>query len=210
MESLAAFKSHICQKHDLINTVKIGRPDLRNRTTSLVFGLFLLSLLTLFFVAKSDSPKPSTGSSTNTIMFKALIDGADTVKIHGNKIWYEHESWELPGKSHGRDEPTIINGQKWRPRWKGNRNLAFSFAGWGVRLEIRPPSTDNRSTAFTGLKPAFHPQSPAKIQLTKITGRGDVTISQMPGPDNDQTLAIHFDDQSFMGADWYEVTIDWK
>lgn len=187
-----------------------------NRKKSLVYALSLLCLLSLlslvilFLLTKPSPQAPPTGSS-KTIRFKALIDGADTVKIRGNKMWYEHESWELPGKSHGRDEPTIINGTKWHPGWKNlNRNSGFSIAGWLVRLEISRPSNDNRSTVFARLNPAFNPQSPADIRLTKITGRGTVTISQMPGPENNQTLAIHFDDGSFMGADWYEVTIDWK
>jgi hypothetical protein len=182
-----------------------------NRKTLLACGLFVLSLLTLFLMTPPGAQRHSTDSSVKTIRFRAFIDGADTVKIQGNKIWYEHESWELPGKSHGRDEPTIINGKKWRPAWKStHRDMGFTLAGWVVRLDIHRASNDNRSSAFAGLNPAFDPQSPAEIRLTKIEGRGTVEISQMPGPKNNQTLALHFDDESFMGADWYEVTIDWK
>ncbi|HEV7925145.1 MAG TPA: hypothetical protein VGR14_07320 [Verrucomicrobiae bacterium] len=53
-------------------------------------------------------------------------------------------------------------------------------------------------------------QSPAETKLTKIDARGGVTISQMPSPENDQTLAIHLDDSQIMGAAWYEVEISWK
>ena len=43
----------------------------------------------------------STTPSSHIIKIKALIDGADVVKIQGNKLWYEHESWELPGRWNG-------------------------------------------------------------------------------------------------------------
>jgi len=126
------------------------------------------------------------GNSSRTIQIKALIDGADTVKIQGNKIWFEHETFDLPGKWQNRDEATFINGKPWRPEWH-----------------------DKTSVPFENLKPAFKPQSPAEIKLTKLIGRGVVKIAQLPAPENDQTLAVRFDDESFGGADWYEVRIDW-
>jgi hypothetical protein len=129
----------------------------------------------------------ATDSPGKTITIRALIDGADTIKIHGHEIWYVHESWDLPGRWQGRDEATTINGKPWRPEWNGDK-----------------------STPFEGLKPAFKPKSPAETRLTTLTGRGDVTISQMPSPDNDETLAIHLDDSQLFGAAWYEVQINWK
>lgn len=172
------------------------------------YGLLALLLLALFLLTSPVAHWRPTDSSIKTIRFKALIDGTDTVKIRGGKIWYEHESWELPGKSHGSNEPTIINGKKWYPGWKSNKGYTgFTIAGWEIR---RIGSDHNRSTVFAGLNPAFNPQLPMEIHLTKIAGRGPVTISQMPGPKNNYTLALHFDDGSFGGADWYEVTIDWK
>jgi len=121
---------------------------------------------------------------SKTVKIKAYIDGADTVKIQGRKIWYEHEEFNLPGDHD--TKPTLINGKPWRPAWN-----------------------DNISVAYDGLKPAFHPGSPADIKLTKLAGRGEVQISEMPTPENNQTLAIHFHDEP-PGADWYEVTIVWK
>jgi hypothetical protein len=126
---------------------------------------------------------PATGCS-KAVKIKAYIDGADTVKIQGNKLWYEHEEFDLPGDHD--TKPTLINGKPWRPKWN-----------------------DKISAAYEGLKPAFHPRSPAEIKLTKLTGRGDVQISEMPTPENNQTLSIHFHDEP-PGADWYEVTIAWK
>ena len=127
------------------------------------------------------------GHSSRTIQIKALIDGADTVKIQGNKLWFEHGSFDLPGKWQNRDEPTFINGRPWRPEWHGKT-----------------------SAPFENLEPPFKPQSPAKIKLTKLIGRGVVKITRLPDTENDQTLAVRFDDESFGGADWYEVKIYWE
>jgi hypothetical protein len=124
---------------------------------------------------------------TKTITIKALIDGGDMVNIQGHKIWYEHESWDLPGRWQGRNEPTLINGEKWFPKW-----------------------TAGTSDVFESLEPAFEPRSPSEIVLTKITGRGDARISQWPAPDNNQTLSIHLSDEQFEGAAWYTVAIKWK
>jgi hypothetical protein len=124
-----------------------------------------------------------TGCS-KSVKIKAYIDGSDTVKIQGRKIWFEHEEFNLPGDHD--TKPTLINGKPWRPEWN-----------------------DKISAAYVGLDPVFIPHSPADIKLTKLTGRDEVKISEMPSPENNQTLAVHFNDEP-PGADWYEVTIAWK
>lgn len=157
-------------------------------TNCIIRGLCLLFVITQ---AGCQSTQPTSNnspgqtvsmdSSMKTLTIRALIDGADTVKVQGHKIWYEHESFDLPGRWQGRDEPTFINGKQWHPVWDGEK-----------------------CTPFEGLTPAFKPQSPADTSLTIITARGDVKISQMPAPDNNETLAIHFDDEQILGAAWYK------
>ncbi|ERR1700722_15345776 len=137
--------------------------------------------------SNSSGTTVATDSSSHTIKIRALIDGADTIKIRGHEIWYEHESWDLPGRWQGRDELTMVNDKPWHPEWDGDK-----------------------SAPYEGLKPAFKPQSPSETKLAKINARGDVTISQMPSAENDQTLAIHLDDSDILGAAWYEVEISWK
>jgi hypothetical protein len=125
---------------------------------------------------------------TNVIKIKASIVGADTVKIQGNNVWLEQESWQW-GKH---DEPTLINGKPWHPEWLGEASDAKS------------------SDPYLGLQPAFTPKNPASIKLTKVTGRGEVEVNQLPTPENHETLSIHLDDSDDSGADWYEVTIEWQ
>jgi hypothetical protein len=137
----------------------------------------------------NDSPANAVAkaSTAKMVKFRALIDGADTVKIQGKKIWYVHESWDLPGRWRQHDEPTMINDKPWRQVWH-----------------------DKVSEPFEGLEPAFNPRSAADVKLTKLNGRGEAEISQPPTPENNQTLSIRFDDSSFSEADWYEVKIEWK
>lgn len=119
-----------------------------------------------------------------SVKIKAYIDGADTLKIRRNKIWFEHEEFELPGDHNSK--PTLINNKPWRPQWH-----------------------DNVSSSYESLTPAFNPHSADSVRLTKLSGRGEVAITELPTIQNDETLAIHFKDEP-LGADWYEVTIEWK
>jgi len=120
------------------------------------------------------------GLSHHRLTVRALIDGSDVVKVSGNKLWFEHEEYSLPGKN------IFVNGKAWSPSW-----------------------TNNVSTEFEGLNPAFRPTDAQKIQITKRAGRGTVSIAQFPSPANDETLAVRIDDVDPGGADWYEFVISW-
>ncbi len=120
------------------------------------------------------------GYGQHQLTVKAFIDASDVVKVSGNRLWFEHETGTLPGRN------IFVNGEAWSPSW-----------------------TNNLSTEFVGLKPAFRPRDPQKIQITKRVGRGTVSVAQFPSPANDDTLAVRIDDVDFPGADWYEVVISW-
>lgn len=126
------------------------------------------------------------GSSGNTIKIKAYIDGKDILKIQGNKVWWQHEQAGFPGDPKGGNQPTFINGIAWRPQWDGSNSIPFET-----------------------LAPVFRPKSPAQVTLTKLSGRGDAAISELPTPENNGTLSVYFNDEEG-GADSYEVSILWK
>jgi serine/threonine protein kinase len=123
------------------------------------------------------------GLSHHKLTVRAYIDGRDVVKVSGNKLWFEHETAALPGRT------IYVNGEAWTPDW-----------------------TNNVSTEFMGLTPAFRSANAHDIQITKRAGRGIVSIAQFPSPANEETLAVRLDDD-FPGipggADWYEVVITW-
>ena len=120
------------------------------------------------------------GFGHHQLTVKAFIDSSDVVKVSGNRLWFEHETGTLPGRN------IFVNGKAWSPSW-----------------------TNNVSTEFVGLNPAFRPRDPQNIQITKHIGRGTVSVAQFPSPTNDETLAVRIDDEESGGADWYEVVISW-
>jgi hypothetical protein len=113
------------------------------------------------------------------LTISADIDGSDVVKVSGNKLWIEHEDFQLPQR-------IILNDKVWIPQW-----------------------TTNVSAPFEGLQPPFAPRGPGKIKVSKKAGRGTVTITQRPSAENDQTLAIRIDDNEQGGADRYTIRVSW-
>ncbi len=96
--------------------------------------------------------------SRRALTISADVDGSDVVKVSGNKLWIEHEEFQLPQR-------IIVNDKVWVPQW--NTNV---------------------STPFVGLQPPFAPLDIQKIKVSKKAGRGTVTITQRPSAENDQTL----------------------
>ena len=113
------------------------------------------------------------------LTISADVDGSDVVKVSGNKLWIEHEEFQLPQR-------IILNNKVWIPQW-----------------------TTNVSAPYEGLQPPFAPRDPQKIQVSKKAGRGIVTITQRPSAENDQTLSIRIDDNEQGGADRYTIRVTW-
>jgi RNA polymerase sigma factor (sigma-70 family) len=118
--------------------------------------------------------------SHGTLTIRMHVDGSDFLRVSGNQLWFEHAFYVRP------DNPIYVNGRPWSPTWDGNV-----------------------STKYTGLKPAFNPHNPQRIQLAVTAGRGPVSIAHLPAPDNNQTLSVLIDDNDYDGQDWYEFTISW-
>jgi hypothetical protein len=113
------------------------------------------------------------------LTISADVDGSDVVKVSGNKLWIEHEDFQLPQR-------IILNDKVWVPQW-----------------------TTNVSAPFVGLQPPFAPRDPLKIKVSKKAGRGNVIITQRPSAENDQTLGIRIDDNEQGGADRYTIRVTW-
>jgi hypothetical protein len=113
------------------------------------------------------------------LTIKVTVDGSDVVKVSGNKLWIEHEDFQLPKR-------IIVNDKVWIPQW-----------------------TTNVSAPYEGLQPPFAPRDPGKIKVSKKAGRGTVTITQRPSAENDQTLGIRIDDNEQPGADRYTIQVTW-
>jgi hypothetical protein len=134
-------------------------------------ALALLGVAGMIFVSGCGKP--------HVLTFRAVVDGSDVVKVSGDRLWIEHEEFQLPAQ-------IFINGKPWHPVW-----------------------TDKLSAPLEGLSPAFHPRDPMKVKLTQLKGRGPVSIIQLPTSANDQTLAFRIDDNGWGGADTYEIRVTW-
>jgi serine/threonine protein kinase len=129
----------------------------------------------------------STSQTRHTITLKARIDGRDVLKLQGNKVWWEHELGGLPGDPQGGNAPTFINGVAWRPQWDGSNSLPFVASA-----------------------PFFRRKTPVEVTCTKLSGRGEAAISELPSLSNTNTLSVYFNDVEEGGADWYELSILWQ
>jgi hypothetical protein len=129
-------------------------------------------------------------SEGSAVRIRAYIDGSDTIKIKGNELWYEHHTWDLPGKwrdllrNTDHDDPTFINGTAWKPEWQGNISKPFRF---------RQAAPSREASDWT--------------QVLKVAGRGSVSATDLPKPSNDHTLSILLDDARYGGAEWYEIIV---
>ena len=141
---------------------------------------------------KMTVPKSTITEVRDGLHIMALIDGKDTIKINNNELWYEHHGYNLPGQWWNRadnikyDEPTYINGTAWKPEWQARISKPYRF-----KQSI--PLKENKS----------------QIRLTKIAGRGSVSITEMPQEVNNHTLSILLDDNHYDAALWYEFIIQW-
>jgi len=53
------------------------------------------------------------------------------------------------------------------------------------------------------------PNAEVNVTLTKIRGRGKITLIEQPSIQNNYTAVIQVDDQAIAGSAWYEFTLDW-
>jgi serine/threonine protein kinase/tetratricopeptide (TPR) repeat protein len=169
--------SEVKTEVETISSSKPGsKPAVHRKKPILPFilgaGIIFVLLVAAWFIFHG-KPAPA-------LTIRAFIDGSDVIKVSGHKLWIEHDTAALPGKT------IYINGQAWTPTW-----------------------TRNASSEFDAVNPAFQPRDPQTIRITKRAGRGIVSIEQFPTADNDQTLAVRINDDDFDGADWYEIVISW-
>src|SRR4051794_6598374 len=107
-----------------------------------------------------------SGCGKRELTIKSYIDGSDVVKVSENKVWIEHEDFDLPGKNGNHNYPTYVNGVAWSPEWNEKVSAPYQY-----------------------VKPAFRPKDAQKIKVEKRVGRGTVSITQSPASESG-TLAI--------------------
>lgn len=129
-------------------------------------------------------PKPAVRTA-GILSVLSLIDGSDVLKVSRDRIWFEHESADPPGKWQGRDEPTFVDGREWTPAWQGKK-----------------------CAPFEGLDLPFPLAEGKELFVETTRGRGAVYVQEQPCEANNHTASIYFDDRRPSGADWYEILLD--
>ena len=150
---------------------------------------------TVFSVLLASAALAMTGCVSNSVdisasrlRIRSFVDGCDIVKVQGDKVWFEHQAYALPGQWMGFNEPTFVNGQRWQPTWTGSDSDKFTA---DAALPAREFTADT-------------------LKVVSNTGLGRATVAEYPSKANGYTLAITLDDRNAQGASWYEVGIDWE
>jgi len=122
---------------------------------------------------------PAGKPAERVISLKMRIDGTDVVKVKNGILWVEHKGWQFP-------LDFSVNGHAWKPKW-----------------------LEEKSNEFIGFNSPLAPFNDAKVSVTKTKGRGKARVTQQPSAENNQTLAVEFDDGTFGGSDVYEAKVTW-
>ena len=133
------------------------------------------------------------GGCPGELRVRALIDGQSQLVLQGKTVTWHVIRSAAPGRWDGRNEATTLSGTPWMPVW--------------------PSAGDNRDCNCDS-QPS--PPIPAGLRaieqavtLTKIAGRGAVTINEQPSAANGYTLKVDFSDSS-SGAGWYEIVLGYS
>lgn len=65
--------------------------------------------------------------NAQAVSFAVYVDGSDFVHIQGDKLWFVHESWQLPGGTPPALHPTRINGVEWIPGWNDKTSDKYTL-----------------------------------------------------------------------------------
>ena len=130
-------------------------------------------------------------ATLNTLRIRALIDGPTQLTLGVEGIRWYHSDWTaVPGRHEGRNEPTYLNNDVWYPDWPelGENRGYEAFSSYYNGLDIAP---------FL---------SAPTISLQLSLARDSVSISRQYASGNLFTT-LNFDDLSFFGSDYYDLTI---
>src|SRR3972149_4728298 len=129
---------------------------------------------------------------TATLNISAYIDGPSHIIVRDDAVSWHHLDWAAPGRLDGANEPTYLNGVAWYPTWPDIPDPGNYFC-------------DCDSSTYVGV-PALAMQAQI-ASLEIVQAREIVTIIQQPEAGNDYTLILEFNDNSYGGAEWYEINI---
>jgi hypothetical protein len=130
--------------------------------------------------------------------FQADFDGRDWLVIQGATARWQHfdftpvglhnPSYPATGISSSVNGASLVSSVSWIPSWPNGTGSG----AW--------------SSTYGGLIPAL-PTNPAWVGLNVVSGRGSVSIVQLPSAANTNTLIVEFNDDAISGDALYDVQI---
>lgn len=140
------------------------------------------SLCLLFAVGLLVALPGVVPAATGSVQVVVSIDGLSELLLSGNTAQWYHLEYSPPGE-------TVLNGVAWTPA--GLSSFCNCY-----------------SDVFAGVVPAI-PQTATDFAVT-WTGRGPVTLEELPAAGNGYTLRVRFDDVAPGGADVYDALITYE
>ena len=137
---------------------------------------------TLLFIALLSTLPTLAIAASGSVRVLVRIDGLSDLLLSGNTAQWNHLQYSPPGV-------TSLNGVSWTPTGLS------SFCNC-------------LSDVFSGVAPAI-PHNATGFSVT-WTGRGTVTLEELPTPGNGYRLRARFDDLGPGGADDYDALISYQ
>jgi hypothetical protein len=158
------------------------------------------------FVSAAVCAAPAAVAAADTLVYRvsARIDGSsDFLILHRDTLqWHHAGTVAAPGRQAGNDDPTTISA------WLNGTPTADAVAWLPAWSQPYPNEIrfEDFSSTLTGLTPPLPAVEPLSVDVTTTSGRGTVTLSQLPSAANDYTLIAKFAD-GFNGSAFLEGQI---
>jgi hypothetical protein len=143
----------------------------------------------------------ATAASAYTLEVVAGIDGSDYLYVQGTNVWWEHRNYTAVGYhgdiggSEANPQPTYLTTidmgtVAWHPVWPN---------GHGYQDVSNPFTSLNQGLAAIA----------QTVTLDPVAVRSQAYIVQQPDAGNGYTLKVLFNDDSWGGAAWYDIKLNY-
>jgi len=122
------------------------------------------------------------GQIPSEVVVEVLIDGLSELTVTKDGLLWISRGASKPGRHHGRDEPTYVNGEKWDPRWEEPRKNSGGDESAAYRLATVPELLKFELLAVTIARGESGVEQRSPIQTAYQDGRFIVSI---PDSEND-------------------------
>jgi len=134
---------------------------------------------------------------------------SDLSRLGGTQNSSAAYTWTNPGNaSSGAPQPSTYPASSGHFHWSGivdglDNILARGSTVSIVHLQSAPIQQGTYDM------PSPLPNAEVNVTLTKIRGRGNISLLEQPSAANNYTAVVQVDDQAIAGSAWYEFTLDW-